>query len=62
MGDVFRLYCSLEAGQTVRDLCMMQDLRAMNVDERYIPVVGSIAGFESLSYTACMYTPILNIL
>lgn len=34
VADVFRLYCGLEAGQRVRDLCMMQDLRAMNVDER----------------------------
>ena len=35
LSDVFRLYCGLQAGQRVRDMCMMQDLRTMNVDERW---------------------------
>lgn len=35
VSDVFRLYCGLEAGLTVKDMCMVQDLRTMNVDERY---------------------------
>ena len=50
VGDVFRLYCSLEAGQTVRDLCMMQDLKAMNVDERYA-LTAVTTEFESLMRT-----------
>ena len=34
VADVFRLYCSLEAGLTVRDLCMRSDPRTMGIDER----------------------------
>ncbi len=35
IADVFKLYCSLEAGLTVRDLCMRKELAAMGVNERY---------------------------
>ena len=34
VSDVFRLYCGLEAGQRVKDVCVKQDPRTMNVDER----------------------------
>ena len=34
--DVFRLFCSLEAGLTVRDLCNRNDLSAMGINERCI--------------------------
>ena len=33
--DMFRLYCSLESGMTLRDLCERSDLRALGIDERY---------------------------
>ena len=36
LSNVFRLYCSLEAGLTVKDLCMRNDLKVMNVDERLV--------------------------
>ena len=35
IGDVFRLYCRLEAGLAVRDLTVMHDLNVIGVDERY---------------------------
>lgn len=34
LAEVFRLYCSLEAGLTVRDLCMRHDLQTVGVNER----------------------------
>lgn len=34
VADVFRLYCSLVAGLTVSDLCVRNDVPAMNVNER----------------------------
>lgn len=35
INDVFRLYCGLEAGHTVKDMCTMNDPRNKNVDERF---------------------------
>ena len=34
INDVFRLYCGLEAGHTVKDMCTMNDPRSKHVDER----------------------------
>ncbi|XP_064399940.1 GATOR1 complex protein NPRL2-like isoform X2 [Halichondria panicea] len=38
--DVFRLFCSLEAGLTVRDLCNRNDLSAMGINERMLVQFG----------------------
>ena len=55
MSDVFRLYCGLEAGQTVKDMCMVHDLRTMNVDERYIYTVCTCTCM-CMQMTKCMVT------
>lgn len=34
IGAVFRLYCSLEAGLTVKDLCIRVDMKSEGVNER----------------------------
>lgn len=40
IGDVFRLYCRLEAGLAVRDLTVMHDLNVIGVDERMLVQFG----------------------
>lgn len=35
IGAVFRLYCSLEAGLNVKDLCNRVDMKSEGVNERY---------------------------
>ena len=55
VSDVFRLYCGLEAGQTVKDMCMVHDLRTMNVDERYIYTVCTCTCM-CMQMTKCMVT------
>ena len=47
--DVFKLYCALEAGQSVRDLCIMYDPRARNVDERCSHKIIFLLGFLPLT-------------
>lgn len=44
VSDVFRLYCSLEAGLTVRDLCDRNDLSSMGIDERMLVQFGLMRG------------------
>ena len=34
IGTVFRMYCSLEAGLTVKDLCIRVDMKTEGVNER----------------------------
>lgn len=44
ISDVFRLYCDLEAGLNVRDLCTRTDLGNMGVDERMLIQYGLMRG------------------
>lgn len=44
INDVFRLYCGLEAGQTVKDMCTINDPRNENVDERLLIQYGLMRG------------------
>ena len=46
ISDVFRLYCDLEAGLSVRDLCTRTDLGNMGVDERCVQLL--LCGYLSL--------------
>ena len=49
LSSVFRLYCSLEAGLTVKDVCMRNDLRSMNVDERSAAVINYLVLYSDLT-------------
>jgi hypothetical protein len=44
VNDVFRLYCGLEAGHTVKDMCTMNDPRNKNVDEKLLIQYGLMRG------------------
>ena len=35
VSDIFRLFSSLEAGLTVKDMCFRSDPNALAIDERY---------------------------
>ncbi|KAL5515966.1 hypothetical protein EMCRGX_G001221 [Ephydatia muelleri] len=44
IGAVFRLYCSLEAGLTVKDLCIRVDMKSEGVNERTFIQYGLMRG------------------